>query len=228
MNTNHNFFKNSFFPSTINKWNNLDSYLRKSESFLVFKSNIRFLKAKFIGPSLDPIYNYHNPTGICLITRRRLGLSHLRNHKFKHGLQNTLNPLCSCGNDVESTENFLLHCLQFVNERRTLLSTLVLYYSLLENTCNILTQTLLFGNMEIRHLVQAITPRFLMLQLLILSYQHCVKRVQIRNFFWSVFFCIRTEYRKIRTRKTLYLNTFHAVQPQDLMNSLSFVCVNAN
>ena len=30
---------------------------------------------------------------------------------------------------------------------------------------------------------------------------HCVKSVQIRSFFWSVFFRIRTEYRKRRTRK---------------------------
>ena len=29
---------------------------------------------------------------------------------------------------------------------------------------------------------------------------HCVKRVQIRSHFWSVFSCIRTEYRIIRTR----------------------------
>ena len=29
---------------------------------------------------------------------------------------------------------------------------------------------------------------------------HCVKSVQIRIYFWSVFSCIRTEYRKIRTR----------------------------
>ena len=30
---------------------------------------------------------------------------------------------------------------------------------------------------------------------------HCVKSVQIRSFFWSVFSRIRTEYEKIRTRK---------------------------
>ena len=29
---------------------------------------------------------------------------------------------------------------------------------------------------------------------------HCVKSVQIRSDFWSVFFCIQSEYRKIRTR----------------------------
>ena len=35
--------------------------------------------------------------------------------------------------------------------------------------------------------------------------QHCVKSVQIRWFFWSVF-------SRIRTRKISYLDTFHAVQ----------------
>ena len=52
--------------------------------------------------------------------------------------------------------------------------------------------------------------------------QHCVKSVQIRSFFWSVFpvfglnterFRIHSEYGKIRTRKTSYLDTFHTVQP---------------
>ena len=42
--------------------------------------------------------------------------------------------------------------------------------------------------------------------------QHCVKSVQRRSLFWSVFSCIWTEYRKIRTRNTPYLDTFHAVQ----------------
>ena len=37
---------------------------------------------------------------------------------------------------------------------------------------------------------------------------HCVKNVQIRSFFWSVFSRIRTEYGP---EKTLYLDTFHAV-----------------
>ena len=103
----------------------------------------------FHGETLFPnsVYNCHNPRGICLITRLRLGLSHLREHKFKHGFQDMLNPLCSCGNDVESTEHFLLHCPQFVNERRTLLSILGNFnYSLLENTSKVLTQTLLFEN----------------------------------------------------------------------------------
>ena len=50
---------------------------------------------------------------------------------------------------------------------------------------------------------------------------HCVKSVQRRSFVWSVFSRIRTkygvslriqsEYRNTRTRKTPYLDTFHAV-----------------
>ena len=43
VNTKHNFFKNSFFPSTIIESNNLDPHLRKSETF-------RFLKAIFLSP----------------------------------------------------------------------------------------------------------------------------------------------------------------------------------
>ena len=40
---------------------------------------------------------------------------------------------------------------------------------------------------------------------------HSVKSVQMRSFFWSVFPYIRNEYRKMRTKKTRYLDTFHAV-----------------
>ena len=146
LNTKQNFFENSFFPSTMIEWNNLDPHHRKSENFSVFKSNI----LKFIRPSPNSVYNCHNPRGICLITGLRLVLSHLREHKFKHSFQDALNPPCSCGNDVDSTEYFLLHCPKFVNERRTLLSILGNFnYSLLESTSSVLTQILLFGNVSL-------------------------------------------------------------------------------
>ena len=61
---------------------------------------------------------------------------------------------------------------------------------------------------------------FLMLNIVTTVKSHCVESVQIRSFFWSVLFCIRTEYRKIRTRKIfLYLrgrakreNEFHPLR----------------
>ena len=37
------------------------------------------------------------------LTKLRLGLSHLRDHKFKHGFLDSLNPICTCGLDIETT-----------------------------------------------------------------------------------------------------------------------------
>ena len=52
----------------------------------------------------------------------RLGLSHLREHKFKHSFLDLLNPICNCGLDIEITCHFLLHCPNFINERTLLLN----------------------------------------------------------------------------------------------------------
>ena len=111
----HNFFKNSFFPSTINEWNNLDPDICNSESVGFFKSKI----LKLIRPKPNSIYNCHNPKEIRLITRLCLRLSHLCEHKFKHNVQDCLNPLCLCGNDRETSNHFLLHCPTYSNKRMT-------------------------------------------------------------------------------------------------------------
>ena len=66
------FLKNSFFPSTIIEWNKLDTNLRNSRNLFIFKKHI----LQFIGPSLNSVYNSHNPKSIKLMTRLRLGLSH--------------------------------------------------------------------------------------------------------------------------------------------------------
>ena len=63
------------------------------------------------------VFKCRNPDGIKFITRLRLGLSHLREHKFKHSFQDSLNPLCKCGIEVESTSHFLPHCLVYSNDR---------------------------------------------------------------------------------------------------------------
>ena len=133
----------TFFPSKIIEWNNLDPTLRNSKSFVVFKNSI----LKFIRPSPSNVFNCNNYKGIRFITRLRLGMSHLREHKFKHNFQDCLNPICSCGLDIESTLHFFLHCLSFNDERYTLLSTLnKIECKLLELTKSSLSQTLLHGN----------------------------------------------------------------------------------
>ena len=47
------------------------------------------------------------------------GLSHLANHKFRHNFQDCLNPICSCGQEIERTNHFLLHCLNDRCARKT-------------------------------------------------------------------------------------------------------------
>ena len=116
----HDFFKNSFFPSTAIEWNKIDKNIRKSESLNIFKKII----LKFIRPSQNSVYNCHNPKGIKLLTRLRVGLSHLREHKFKLSFQDTLNPICTCGEDIETTSHYLLHCPDHLEERKTLVNTI--------------------------------------------------------------------------------------------------------
>ena len=101
VNTEHKFFKSSYFPSTIIQWKNLDPHLRKSDNFSVFKSST----LKFIQPSPNSVYNCHNPREICLTTRLTLGLSHVREDKFKHGFQDTLNLLVAV-EVIQSPQNY--------------------------------------------------------------------------------------------------------------------------
>ena len=57
-------------------------------------------------------------------TRLRLGFSHLRGRKFKHNLQDTLNLLCSCSIEAESTSHYFLRCHFFDTLRATLMNDL--------------------------------------------------------------------------------------------------------
>ena len=110
--------KARFFPSIVIEWNNLDKSIRNSEGLSIFIKSI----LKFLRSSPNTRYNCFNTKGIQHLPRLRLGLSHLCDHKFKHGFLDSLNPICSCGFDIETTCHFLLHCPNFINERSLLLS----------------------------------------------------------------------------------------------------------
>ena len=75
-------------------------------------------------PSPNKISQCHNTKGIKLVTRLRLGLTHLQEHKFKHSFQGTLNPLCSCDFDIETTSHYFLHCPLLHTERSALLNSI--------------------------------------------------------------------------------------------------------
>ena len=76
----------------------------------------------------------------------RVGLSHLREHKFKHSFQDTLNPICTCGEDIETTSHYLLHCPDYLEEKKTLLNTIsCIVPNIFDFNNDQLTEILLYG-----------------------------------------------------------------------------------
>ena len=136
-------FKNSFFPSTMNDWFNLDSTVRDSESIAIFKKRL----LSFIGPIPSNVYNIFDPIGLKFLTRLRLGLSHLNEHRFRHNFQECINPLCSCGLETENTSHYLLYYHHFSQNRINLMNSV---NSVFENfdilSDNIKTDVLLYGD----------------------------------------------------------------------------------
>ena len=113
-----NFFNNSYIPSTVIKWIQLDQDIRNAESYALFRKHL----LSFIGSEANNMFNVHNAKGIKLFARLRVGFSHLKEHKIRHNFVDAINPFCSCGNFAESKTHFLLHCTHFSNQRLTLIN----------------------------------------------------------------------------------------------------------
>ena len=86
---------------------------------------------KFGRPIPKPIYNVHNPVGLKLLTRLRLGLSHLNQHKFSHNFQDCLNTQTYVYSNIRST---LLNELQSID------------INLLNQEDDIVVEVLLYGS----------------------------------------------------------------------------------
>ena len=98
---NQSFFKNTFFPSTVIEWNKSDLNICCSPSYKLFRKRI----LEFIRPQPNSIFNVPNSLGLIYLNRLRVGLSHLREHIFRHYFRDSLNPTCNCGNATESTKH---------------------------------------------------------------------------------------------------------------------------
>ena len=96
------YFANSFFPYTIKGWNKLSLGIRNSESYSIFKKSW----LKFIRTIPNSVFSVANIYEIKLLTRLRVGLSHLRGHKCRNNFQDAVNLLCSCSLKIESTSHF--------------------------------------------------------------------------------------------------------------------------
>ena len=65
-----------------------------------------------------------NSVGVKHLTRLRLQLSCLNEHKSRHGFEDTISPMCSCNTEIESNEHFLLRCHFYSSQRLELFDKL--------------------------------------------------------------------------------------------------------
>ena len=138
-----NILLNSFLPYTIKGWNKLSLEIRNYESYSIFKKSL----LKFTRTIPNSVFSVADIYGIKLLTRLCVGLSHLREHKCRHNFQDTINPLCTCSLEIESTPHFFLRCQNFITPRINLMNELRKLYSNILNLDEIsLTKLLLYDD----------------------------------------------------------------------------------
>ena len=93
-------YKYSFFPYAILEWKKLDKNIQQSKTIKSYRNSL----LKIGWPTPKPVFNIHNATGLKLLTRLRLGLSHLNEHRFNYNSRDCVNPLCPCS--LESSSHF--------------------------------------------------------------------------------------------------------------------------
>ena len=109
-------YANTFFPYCINHWETLDNAIKYSTSVQSFKNKVN----ERIRPEPSPCCK-QNRHGMKRLTQIRVDFSDLRDHRFNHKF-NCLSPICSCGNEDETTTHFLLCCPRYQNLRQVYLS----------------------------------------------------------------------------------------------------------
>ena len=97
------------------EWNKIEVNIHKLAPCNVSKIVI----LKFIRSEPNQMFNVEVSEGLKFLTRIRLGLSHLVDHNFRHNFQNCIIPICSCGQEIETSTYFLLHCSGYYCARQT-------------------------------------------------------------------------------------------------------------
>ena len=95
-------------------------------------------------PSPNSTFNVHDPHGIKLLTRLRVGLSHLHEHKFRHNFQDSLDPFCNCSQHIETTIHFFLHWSNYSNQEKLFQKINNIKRSLFNQNDSIIEETFLF------------------------------------------------------------------------------------
>ena len=131
-----NLYYNSFLPSAIREYNQLDSSTRSANSLSSFK---RLLNSNVVRA---PKYFYAgNRRDQILHARLRTNCSSLAHDLFSKNIVDS--PLCHCG-EVETTSHYFFHCQRYVNFRQDLENAVTKH-------TNCTLNTLLFGNKSLTY-----------------------------------------------------------------------------
>ena len=112
--------RNSFLPFSINECNKLHPDIKNLDSHEMFRKKL----LNFVRSSEKSIFNIYDSQGSKLLSRVRLGFSHLGEHKFQHNFADFVNLLYSCTLETESTDHCFLRCQNYVSFRTALMNEL--------------------------------------------------------------------------------------------------------
>ena len=97
------------------------------------------------------MFNVDSSEGLKFLTRIRLGLSQVADHKFIHNFQDCVNLVCSCGQEIENSTHFLLHCFNYHRARQTLFEKVKkIDSSILKQRDQVKTKILLFDDEKLK------------------------------------------------------------------------------
>ena len=94
-------FRNYFLPFSISEWNKMDPDIKNLDAHAMFRRKLW----NFVRSSEKTILNISDPQRSGLVNKLRLGFSHSGKHKFGHNFPDTVNPLCLCALETESTDH---------------------------------------------------------------------------------------------------------------------------
>ena len=134
----------SFFPSTTRDWNALPEQTRQAPSVNCFKALVRGTN------NFNPYHRLCNGKPLIWLSRLRMGLSALNSHRHNYNFIPT--PTCIHCNEEETTDHFLLQCVQYAAARAHLLHQLETMLEIdTTDPVNLLNTILEGANMQPRH-----------------------------------------------------------------------------